>query len=98
ELKKMTKIVFSRRLKKVAWENSKLINGNLIEEVKKLKQDNGPDMVIFGSGTIVQQLTDVGLMDEYLFVVTPVILGAGKSLFNDVKKLDLKLLEVRYFK
>ena len=98
ELKKMTKIVFSRRLKEVAWENSKLINGNLIGEVKKLKQGDGPDIVIFGSGTIVQQLTDAGLMDEYLFVVTPVILGAGKSLFNDVKKLDLKLLEVRDFK
>src|SRR5947207_3543067 len=58
ELRKMKKIVFSRRLKEVAWENSKLINGNLIEEVKKLKQGNGPDMVIFGSGTIVHQLTD----------------------------------------
>src|SRR5207249_4083504 len=98
ELRKMKKIVFSRRLKEVAWENSKLINGNLIEEVKKLKQGNGPDMVIFGSGTIVHQLTDAGLIDEYLFVVTPVILGSGKSLFNDVKKLDLKLLEVRDFK
>ncbi len=98
ELKKMTKIVFSRRLKEVVWENSKLMNGNLIEEVKKLKQDNAPDMVIFGSGSIVQQLSAAGLMDEYLFVVTPVILGAGKSLFKDVNKLDLKLLEVRDFK
>ena len=55
-------------------------------------------MVIFGSGTIVRQLTAEGLMDEYLFVVTPVILGAGKSLFKDVKKLDLKLLETKNFK
>jgi len=98
ELKKMTKLVFSKTLKKVDWENSKLINGDLIEEVKKLKQGNGPDIVIFGSGTIVEQLTAAGLMDEYVFVVTPVILGAGKSLFNDVQKLDLKLLEVRDFK
>jgi dihydrofolate reductase len=98
ELKEMNKLVFSRTLNKVNWENSKLIKGNLTEEVRKLKQGSGPDIVIFGSGTIVQQLSAEGLMDEYLFVVTPVILGAGKSLFKDVKKLDLKLLETRVFK
>src|SRR6266516_4549634 len=89
ELNEMTKLVFSKTLKKVSWENSRIIHGDLATEVKKLKRGKGPDMVIFGSGTIVQQLTGKGLIDEYLFVVTPVILGAGKSLFEDVKKLDL---------
>jgi len=98
ELKKMNKLVFSKTLNKVNWENTKLIKGDLIEEVRKLKQGSGPDIVIFGSGTIVQQLTDKGLMDEYVFVLTPIILGKGKSLFKDVKKLDLKLLETRDFK
>jgi dihydrofolate reductase len=98
ELNEMTKLVFSKTLKEVTWENSKLIKGNLAEEIKKLKQGNGPDMVIFGSGTLVQQLTDEGLMDEYLFVVTPVILGAGKSFFKNVKKSNLKLLEAKRFK
>ena len=54
-------------------------------------------MLIFGSGTIVQQLADEGLLDEYLFVLTPVILGAGKPLFKDVKKFNLELLEARDF-
>jgi len=98
ELKNMNKLVFSRTLKNVNWENAALIKGDLIDEVKKLKQANGPDMVIFGSGSIVQQLTAERLMDEYVFVVTPIILGKGKSLFEEVDKLNLKLLEVKDFK
>jgi dihydrofolate reductase len=97
EVNKMTKVVFSNTLKEVTWENSKLFKGNLAEEVRKLKQGNGPDILIFGSGTIVKQLADEGLLDEYLFVLTPVILGAGKSLFKDVKKFNLELLEARDF-
>ena len=54
-------------------------------------------MVIFGSGTIVQQLSDKGLVDEYLILVTPVILGSGKSLFKDINTMNLKLLETRDF-
>jgi len=98
EVIQMTKIVFSRTRKEVTWENSKLFNGNLIEEVKKLKQGKGAPIIVFGSGTIVQQLTDAGLIDEYLITVTPVVLGKGKPLFKDVKKLNLSLLEARSFK
>jgi dihydrofolate reductase len=98
ELKKMTKIVFSKTLKQVNWENSKLVNGDLVNEARKLRRQDGPAMLIFGSGTIVQQLTAAGLIDEYLFVLTPAILGDGKSLFKDVKKLNLVLLETRDFK
>lgn len=98
ELNKMNKLVFSKTLKEVHWENTRLISGNLAEEVKKLKQSEGGDIVIFGSGTIVQQLTDERLIDEYLFVLTPVILGEGKSFFEDVEKLGLNLLETRNFK
>jgi len=98
ELNEMTKLVFSKSLTEVTWENSELVKGDLTKEVKKLKQGRGADMVIFGSGTIVQQLTDEKLIDEYLFVMTPVILGDGKSCFKDVKKLDLELLETVDFK
>jgi dihydrofolate reductase len=97
ELGKMTKVVFSKTLNEVTWQNSKLVKGNVVEEVRRLKQGKGPGIIIFGSGTIVQQLTSEGLIDDYLFVVTPVILGAGKSLFTGVKKLDLELLETRNF-
>ena len=94
----MTKVVFSQTRKEVTWENSKLFSGNILEEVEKLKQAEGTDIIIFGSGTIVQQLSNAGLIDEYLIIVTPVVLGNGKPLFGDVKRLNLRLLEARHFK
>jgi len=97
ELNEMTKVVFSKTLKAATWENSKLATSNLAEEVKRLKQGSGADMLIFGSGTIVQQLTAGGFIDEYLFIVTPVVLGAGKSLFKGVQKLNLGHVEARHF-
>lgn len=98
ELNQMTKVVFSKTLEEVTWENTKLVKGDITKEVSKLKQGEGPDITIFGSGTIVQQLADEGLIDEYLIAVTPIVLGTGKQLFKDVKKFNLKLLETRNFK
>jgi dihydrofolate reductase len=97
ELHQMTKVVFSKTLKEVTWENSKLVTGDVTQEVRKLRQGNGPDIVIFGSGTLVQQLAGEGLIDEYLILVTPVILGTGKFLLKDVQKFTLELLEARDF-
>jgi dihydrofolate reductase len=94
----MTKIVFSRTRKEATWENAKLFHGNLLEETKKLKRTEGSDIIVFGSGTIVQQLTSAKLIDEYLIVVTPVVLGKGKLLFGDVERLNLSLVEARPFK
>ena len=68
-----------------------------MEEVRKLKQSIGSDMVIFGSGTIVQQLTAQGLIDLYIFAVTPVILGEGKFLFQGIRENNLESMEVRKF-
>lgn len=98
EVEEMTKVVFSRTMKQVTWGKSRLLQGNPAEEVAKLKQGDGLDMIIFGSGTIVQQLTDAGLIDEYLLVVTPVVLGAGKPLFRGVNRRALELLETKDFK
>jgi dihydrofolate reductase len=98
EVIRMTKVVFSQSRQEAPWKNSKLFNGNLIEEVEKLKQGEGTDILIFGSGTIVQQLTDAGLIDEYFIAVTPVVLGKGKALFADVQRRNLRLLEARHFK
>ena len=77
-LNRMTKIVFSNTLDELTWENSLLVKGNAAEQVRKIKQADGGDIIIFGSGTIVQPLASAGLIDEYLLIVTPVILGAGK--------------------
>lgn len=98
ELDEMNKVIFSKTLKEVTWENSRLVKGDIIKEVTKLKQGKGHDITIFGSGTIVQSLANEGLIDEYLFIVTPAVLGNGRPLFENVKRFDLKLLESRSFK
>ena len=73
------------------------MNGDIAKAVKQLKKGKGADIAIFGSGTIVQQLAKAGLIDEYLFILSPVMTGTGKSLFEEVQKFNLKLLETRNF-
>lgn len=93
------KIVFSKTLADVSWKNSKLIEGNLVEEILKLKQQPGKDIVVYGSGSIVSILTQEGLIDDYRIFIVPVILGSGKSQFENLKKRkNLKLLDTRTFK
>jgi len=94
----MTKIVFSRSMKKASWSNTKLVKGDLVAEVRKLKKSD-KDMVILGSGTIVSQLTQARLIDEYQLVVNPIVLGKGRTMFEGVKdKIDLKRTNTRNFK
>ena len=94
----MPKLVFSRTLEKASWQNTTLVKGDLAAEVRKLKQQPGPDMVILGSGSIVSQLAQAGLIDEFQIVVNPIVLGNGKTLFDGVKeKLTLKLINTRAF-
>jgi dihydrofolate reductase len=95
----LPKVVFSRTLTSVSWGNTKVVKGNLPEEVRKLKKEPGPVMVILGSGSIVAPLASEGLIDEYQMVVTPVALGRGRTLFDGLeKKVDLKLTHSRVFK
>lgn len=68
------KIVFSRTLKKAAWNNTRLVKNNMEEEIRKLKQLPGNDMTVLGSGSIVTQLAEVGLIDEYQLMIDPVAL------------------------
>lgn len=91
------KIVFSKSLKEVTWKNSKLFHEIDPEEVKKWKAEEGKPIAIFGSGTIVQQFTKLGLIDEYRILVNPVILGKGKSMFAGVEMQKLKLINTRTF-
>ncbi len=97
-MNKTPKLVFSRKLDKVTWQNAKLMKGDLITEMRRLKQEPGDDFVIFGSGTIVKQLAEAGLIDEYQLVVNPIALGAGRTLFDGLKNnLTLKLSKSRAF-
>jgi len=93
------KIVFSRTLKTVAWNNTRLVKDDVVEFVKREKPTHGKDMTILGSGSIVAQLAEQGLIDEYQIMVDPVALGAGKTIFKGITaKLDLKLTSSRVFR
>ena len=83
-MNRMRKYVVSRSLEQVEWENSRLIRGDLIAEVRRLKSAPGPGLLIMGSGEIVSQLTQAGLIDHYQLVFVPILLGSGRSLFEGV--------------
>ena len=87
------KYVVSTTLDKAAWNNSHLIKANVVEEVSKLKQQPGKDILVFGSGELVQMLMQHGLIDEYHLQVHPVVLGSGKRLFAEGSTATLKLVE-----
>jgi dihydrofolate reductase len=92
------KVVFSRTLDKATWNNTKLIKGEIAAEVRKMKNESGPNMVILGSGSIVAKLAQEGLIDEYHVVVHPVVLGKGRTMFDGIKdKLPLKHTKTRTF-
>jgi len=92
------KIVFSRTLDKATWSNTTLLKGNLAAEIRKLKEGSGKDMTILGSGSLVSQLAQEGLIDEYQIVLVPVVLGKGRTMFDGVQeKLRLKLTKSRAF-
>ena len=95
-LNEMTKLVFSRTLKDVTWSQARLVRELDPREIESMKHQPGKDMIVFGSGSIVSQLSQHGLIDEYQFVVCPVFLGSGRPLLSGMsKKLGLKLLEVK---
>jgi dihydrofolate reductase len=94
----MPKVVFSRTLDQASWNNTTLVKGDPAEEMRKIKRSPGEDMAILGSGRIVSQLAQERLIDEYQIVVNPVVLGAGRTLFDGAKQnLSLKLTKTRAF-
>lgn len=97
-MNKSEKIVFSKTMKKAEWTNTKIVKGNIGEEIRKLKAGK-KDMTILGSGSIVTQLADEGLIDTYMFMVDPIAIGKGTSIFKGMKRqLNLKLISSRQFK
>ena len=89
-----TKLVFSRTRQDVTWTNSHLLHALDPREIEALKHEPGRDIMIFGSGTVVSQLTEHGLIDEYQFVVSPTLLGGGRPLVAGVPaSTRLRLLE-----
>jgi len=94
----MPKIVFSRTLEKAGWNNTRLIKENIAEEIKKLKQQPGKDLMIMGSANLSSTLRQLNLIDEYRIMINPLVLGKGNPLFkNKDGKLDLRLIKSRVF-
>lgn len=91
------KIVFSRTLKKATWNHTRIVNKGLLEEVRRLKQ-SGKDLTLLGSGSIVTQLAEAGLIDHYELMIDPILLGEGTPFCQHLKKtVRLKLTNSRTF-
>jgi dihydrofolate reductase len=92
QLNNTAKFVVSKTLKKPEWNNTSVINGDVVEEVRKLKEQPGKRVAVLGSSVLVQTLMANDLVDEYLLALYPILLGAGKKLFRDndqLRKLEL---------
>jgi len=88
----LPKIVFSRTLDQAEWNNSRLVKGDAANEIAKLKQQPGKDMVILGSAMLASALLQAGLIDEYRVILTPILLGAGNPMFQGIEgRIRLKL-------
>lgn len=89
----MKKVVPTNKLKESPWKNTELVSGNLAKEIQKLKRKKGKDIIVYGGASFVASLIRLGLIDEYYFIVNPIILGKGKAIFKDVKrKMKLQLV------
>ena len=89
----VTKIVVSKTLQQ-GFSNTKIISDNIADEIKKIKQQPGKNILIFGSSSIVHQLMQDNLIDDYWLFINPLLLGTGIPLFKNIKdRINLKLLE-----
>jgi dihydrofolate reductase len=92
------KVVFSRTLGEALWSNTRLVKSDMATEIRKMKDEPGPGMVILGSGSIVSQLAAEGLIDEYQMMMDPVALGQGRTMFQGIRdQLRLRLTKTRTF-
>lgn len=97
-IEKVEKIVFSKTLNRVDWQNSKLVSDHIEEEINKLKQQKGKDIVVLGSPRLAHELMHLNLVDEYKLSVSPTLLGKGLPFFQNIHdKVDLKLKDSKVF-
>ena len=94
---RMPKFVISSALEKTEWNNSKLIKDNVVVELSKIKSQAGGDIGIVGSATLIQSLIPHGLIDEYQFLVHPIVLGKGKHIFEADNHINLMLTQTKQF-
>lgn len=98
-MNKSQKVVLTTTLKTVTWQNTQIIGNNAMEEIRKLKEKGEKDVTVLGSGSVVTQLAAAGLIDVFQFMVDPVVLGEGTTVFKGLTQtLSLKLTDSRTFK
>jgi dihydrofolate reductase len=93
----MPKYVVSSSLREASWNNTRLIRGSVAEEVHKMKQEPGQDILLVGSAELVRALMPHDLIDEYRFMICPIVLGIGKRLFADGQQATLRLVDTKTF-
>lgn len=99
KMNSLPKLVFSRTLEKVEWNNSKLVKGNMADEVLQLKNKPGKDIALLGSAAVLSALMEANLIDEHRLMIAPTILGSGNPLFKNMERRHtLKLLKTMTFK
>ena len=99
KMNSLAKIVYSKSLKNAGWNNTRLIQTGLEEEIMKLKNQTGKDIAIFGSSDLTVTLMNKNLIDEYRIFMAPVVIGHGKPLFQGLnKRMKLKLINSKQFK
>lgn len=91
----LPKYVISTTLETVEWNNSRLVKGDIVEELTSLKRQAGRDILVYGSGVLVQTLIKHDLVDRLRLLVYPVVVGQGQRLFADGTSAKLKLVEAR---
>jgi dihydrofolate reductase len=97
-MNKAEKIVFSESPFEPEWENTQVISGDIVKKIREIKKSPGKDMTILGSGSLINLLTDHGLIDEYQFMIDPVAIPDGTPVFKNIKqKLDLRLTGSKVF-
>ena len=97
-MNQIPKVVFSKTLKEAPWGSTRILGGDLTEEVARLKLEPGKDILAHGGAGFARSLTRLGLVDEYWLLVHPVALGAGLPIFEALPKpVDLKLVGVKAF-
>ncbi len=92
------KIVFTKTIKKSKWGNTEIASGELVEEITKLKKQNGKDIIVYGGGTFVTSLINARLIDEFHLFINPTAIGNGMTIFKGlVKNQNLKLINTKQF-
>jgi dihydrofolate reductase len=89
KLNSVRKYVVSSKLKKADWNNTTIIRENVVEEITRLKQQKGTEIQIEGSATLIKSLMETNLIDEFRFLVHPIIAGHGKRFFKDGLQTNL---------